>query len=158
LKQQSEDAKAEAVLRGCHPICAQNQSSFLPSTTQYTASGADVLFEDPERRSTSVGVTVSPVRVANIGQFGDLTAVGQRLLEAEQKKVGSGHRGFGWFRGLCVGGWAEGRGGRAVGRAVAVWAQGLWGCYISPRSLVGASRGFQACLTPCRDYIAATLW
>lgn len=50
-------------------------------------AGADVLFEDPEQRSTSVGVTVSPVRVANIGQFGDLQAVGQRLLDAERKKV-----------------------------------------------------------------------
>lgn len=49
-------------------------------------AGADVLFEDPDRRSTSVGVTVSPVRVASIGQFGDLAAVGQRLLEAERKK------------------------------------------------------------------------
>jgi len=52
------------------------------------AAGADVLFEDPGRRSTSVGVTVSPVRVASIEQFGDLEAVGQRLLDAERKKVG----------------------------------------------------------------------
>ncbi len=51
------------------------------------ASGADVLFEDPSRRSTSVGVTVSPVRIASIEQFGDLATVGQRLLEAEGKKV-----------------------------------------------------------------------
>lgn len=46
-----------------------------------------MLFEDPERRSTSVGVTVSPVRIASIEQFGDLATVGQRLLEAEGKKV-----------------------------------------------------------------------
>jgi hypothetical protein len=46
-----------------------------------------VLFEDPARRSTSVGVTVSPVRVASIEQFGDLEAVGKRLLDAERKKV-----------------------------------------------------------------------
>jgi hypothetical protein len=46
-----------------------------------------VLFEDPGRRSTSVGVTVSPVRVASIEQFGDLEAVGKRLLDAERKKV-----------------------------------------------------------------------
>lgn len=52
-------------------------------------TGADILFEDPERRSTSVGVTVSPVRVASIEQFGDLQAVGQRLLQAEQEKVRS---------------------------------------------------------------------
>ncbi|KAF6253045.1 PsbP-domain-containing protein [Scenedesmus sp. NREL 46B-D3] len=49
-------------------------------------AGADVLFEDPARRSTSVGVTVSPVRVASIEQFGGLEAVGKRLLDAERKK------------------------------------------------------------------------
>eukprot|EP00775_Hariotina_reticulata_P002499 gene2499-2803_t len=48
--------------------------------------GADVLFEDPQRRSTSIGVTVSPVRVSSIEQFGDLAAVGQRLLDVERKK------------------------------------------------------------------------
>lgn len=46
-----------------------------------------MLFEDPGRRSSSVGVTVSPVRVASIEQFGDLEAVGKRLLDAERKKV-----------------------------------------------------------------------
>lgn len=46
-----------------------------------------MLFEDPDRRSTSVGVTVSPVRVPSIDRFGDLAAVGQRLLETERKKV-----------------------------------------------------------------------
>jgi len=30
-RQRSKDARAEAVLRGRHPICVQNQSSFLPS-------------------------------------------------------------------------------------------------------------------------------
>lgn len=49
-------------------------------------AGADVLFEDPSRRSTSVGVTVSPVRVESIQQFGTLEAVGRRLLDAEAKK------------------------------------------------------------------------
>lgn len=48
-----------------------------------------MLFEDPARRSSSVGVTVSPVRVASIAQFGDLAAVGQRLLDVERKKVRS---------------------------------------------------------------------
>eukprot|EP00877_Chromochloris_zofingiensis_P011497 jgi/Chrzof1/6600/Cz19g02070.t1_PPD2[v5.2] len=49
-------------------------------------AGADVLFEDPNRRSTSVGITVSPVRVVNIQQFGTLEDVGRKLLEAEKKK------------------------------------------------------------------------
>lgn len=46
-----------------------------------------MLFEDPNRRSTSVGITVSPVRVVNIQQFGTLEDVGRKLLEAEKKKV-----------------------------------------------------------------------
>jgi hypothetical protein len=74
-----------------------------------------VLFEDPERRSTSVGVTVSPVRVASIDQFGDLQAVGQRLLQAEQKKV-------------CVRAWERaggGGGGAATSMAAAVVCQ-VW--------------------------------
>jgi hypothetical protein len=38
-------------------------------------------------RSTSLGVTVNPVRVARIQDFGSLDVVGERLLEAERKKV-----------------------------------------------------------------------
>jgi hypothetical protein len=51
-------------------------------------AGADVLFEDPTRRSSSLGVTVSPVRVSDITQFGTLEQIGEKLLEAERKKVG----------------------------------------------------------------------
>jgi hypothetical protein len=39
------------------------------------------------RRSTSLGVTVNPVRVARIQDFGTLDVVGERLLDAERKKV-----------------------------------------------------------------------
>jgi hypothetical protein len=82
--------------------------------------GADVLFEDPGRRSTSVGVTVSPVRVASLEQFGDLGRVGAALLDSEGKKVSKqgsraagevcvfaccvgerGGGGFGWGKGDC---------------------------------------------------------
>ncbi|GAX74401.1 hypothetical protein CEUSTIGMA_g1849.t1 [Chlamydomonas eustigma] len=49
-------------------------------------AGADVLFEDPDRRSTSLGVTVNPVRVSDITKFGSLEVVGEKLLEAERKK------------------------------------------------------------------------
>ena len=49
-----------------------------------------MLFEDPARRSTSLGVTVNPVRVPDIGSFGTLEAVGEKLLEAERKKVRRG--------------------------------------------------------------------
>ena len=42
----------------------------LPSNTPQ--AGADALFEDPDRRSTSLGVTVNPVRVPDIAGFGTL--------------------------------------------------------------------------------------
>lgn len=47
-------------------------------------------------RSTSVGVTVNPVRVDRIEAFGTLDLVGQRLLEAERKKV---RKASGWRAG-----------------------------------------------------------
>lgn len=49
--------------------------------------GADVLFEDPSRRSTSVGITVNPVKVVSLEQFGRLGEVGEKLLAAERNKV-----------------------------------------------------------------------
>ncbi|MEW5304151.1 MAG: hypothetical protein WDW36_006783 [Sanguina aurantia] len=48
--------------------------------------GADVLYEDPSQRSTSLGVTVNNVRVASILDFGTLEAVGEKLLTAEKNK------------------------------------------------------------------------
>lgn len=50
-------------------------------------AGADALFEDPGQRSTSVGVTVNPVKVSRIQEFGGLEDVGNRLLAAERNKV-----------------------------------------------------------------------
>lgn len=51
-------------------------------------AGADVLFEDVERRSTNVGITVSPIRrVASLAEFGSLEEVGEKLLQAERNKV-----------------------------------------------------------------------
>ena len=47
---------------------------------QVGKAGADSLFRDPVKKSTNVGVTVYPVTIASLEQFGDLTAVGQRLL------------------------------------------------------------------------------
>lgn len=38
-------------------------------------------------RSTAVGVTVNPVRVKSIEEFGTLDVVGEKLLDAERKKV-----------------------------------------------------------------------
>ncbi|KAI8468151.1 MAG: PsbP-domain-containing protein [Monoraphidium minutum] len=76
---------------------AEELAPFVNPAQQYSLSvprdwerkekaGADILFEDPARRSTNVGVTVSPVRVESIDKFGSLGAVGARLLETEAKK------------------------------------------------------------------------
>jgi hypothetical protein len=50
-------------------------------------AGADVLFVDPARKSSTLGVTVSPVRVDSLDAFGDLDTVASRLLQAERAKV-----------------------------------------------------------------------
>jgi len=51
LKQESEVGMQEAVPRGRHPICVQNQSSFLPSFTP----GTHYL----QHHSRTVGLVVS---------------------------------------------------------------------------------------------------
>lgn len=46
-----------------------------------------MLFVDPQRKSSMLGVTVSPIRVDSLDAFGDLDAVAGRLLQAEKAKV-----------------------------------------------------------------------
>ncbi len=46
-----------------------------------------MLFVEPRSKGADVGITVSPVRIASLEQFGDLAAVGDRLLAAERSKV-----------------------------------------------------------------------
>ena len=50
-------------------------------------AGADVLFVDPARKSSTLGVTVSPVRVDSLDAFGNLDSIAARLLQAERAKV-----------------------------------------------------------------------
>ncbi|GIL52722.1 hypothetical protein Vafri_8513 [Volvox africanus] len=65
----------------------QRYTLMVPSSWDVKGkAGADALFEDPLRRSTSVGVTVNPVKVTSIEQFGALGEVGEKLLQAEKKK------------------------------------------------------------------------
>lgn len=46
-----------------------------------------MLFVDPARKSSTLGVTVSPVRVDSLDAFGDLDMIAARLLQAERAKV-----------------------------------------------------------------------
>lgn len=50
-------------------------------------AGAEVLFNDPEKASTTVGVTVSPVRITSLTAFGSQEDVAEKLLAAERKKA-----------------------------------------------------------------------
>jgi hypothetical protein len=50
--------------------------------------GADALFRDPGAHVDNVGVTVLPVRVASLAEFGSLADAGRRLLAAERAKDG----------------------------------------------------------------------
>lgn len=54
---------------------------------QVDKAGADVLFKDPKLKSTDLGVTVNAIRIKRLEQLGDVTAAGERLLNAERKKV-----------------------------------------------------------------------
>jgi hypothetical protein len=49
-------------------------------------AGADVLFEDATKRSSSIGVTANLVRVKTLESFGSLDEIGSKLIEAERKK------------------------------------------------------------------------
>ena len=50
--------------------------------------GADAFWVPPTGGRASLGVTVSPVRLQRLADFGDVGAVGDRLLAAEAKKDG----------------------------------------------------------------------
>ena len=55
--------------------------------TEKQKAGANALFENPDIKSTNIGVTVSPVRVDSLQAFGDIDSVADKLLAAERKKV-----------------------------------------------------------------------
>ncbi|KAL3729071.1 hypothetical protein ACJRO7_033642 [Eucalyptus globulus] len=49
-------------------------------------AGATVLFEEPTKGSNNVGVVVSPVRLASLGEFGSPQFVVDKLIQAEKRK------------------------------------------------------------------------
>ncbi len=59
-----------------------------PSSWEQTSkAGADVLFADPAKKSTTIGVTVSPIKIAGLEQFGDVETVRKKLMNTEKQKV-----------------------------------------------------------------------
>jgi hypothetical protein len=66
---------------------AQNYSFQRPeSWEQVDKAGADVLFRDPSKKSSTLGMTVLPVMVPTLDKFGSLDVVAEKLLAAEKAK------------------------------------------------------------------------
>lgn len=49
-------------------------------------AGATVLFEEVNKGSNNIGVVVTPVRLASLGEFGSPQFVADKLIQAEKKK------------------------------------------------------------------------
>lgn len=54
---------------------------------QTSKAGADVLFTDPGNKSTTIGVTVNPIKIGSLEKFGDVEMVRKRLVATEKQKV-----------------------------------------------------------------------
>ena len=46
-----------------------------------------MLFQDPEEKGTNLGVTVTPLKISSLDQFGAIEKAGQRILGVERAKV-----------------------------------------------------------------------
>jgi hypothetical protein len=93
-----------------------------PSWTAKEKAGADALFEDPARKSTNVGVTVAPVRVKVIQDFGTLDTVGTKLLAEEKAKARSRAHTYSCQSCCCLGFYSCGR----LCSRLCYWGQRLW--------------------------------
>jgi len=49
-------------------------------------AGATALFKNPDVKYASIGVTVTPVRIDSLKEFGSLEDIGQKLVRAESQK------------------------------------------------------------------------
>jgi hypothetical protein len=75
---------------GLEPFSSDHFSLTRPSAWALKdKAGAAVLFQDPTSRMANVGVTVSPVKVRSLAEFGQLDAVAEKLVAAELAKDGT---------------------------------------------------------------------
>ena len=49
-------------------------------------AGATVLLRDPTQKYSQIGVTVSPVKIASLAEFGSVRDIGEKLTQAEAAK------------------------------------------------------------------------
>ena len=50
-------------------------------------AGATLYVEDPDQRSSTIGVVVNPVRIDSLAEFASLDEVALKLIATERKKV-----------------------------------------------------------------------
>lgn len=58
-----------------------------PCFLQVDKAGATLYVEDPEQRSSTIGVVVNPVRIDSLTEFASLDEVALKLIATERKKV-----------------------------------------------------------------------
>jgi len=61
-------------------------STPVVSWEQKFKAGADIYFEDSSNHSTNLGVTLLPVMIKSLSEFGDLNKVGNKLMNTEKAK------------------------------------------------------------------------
>ncbi|KAK3416391.1 hypothetical protein EUGRSUZ_H02106 [Eucalyptus grandis] len=76
------------LLNGCGPSASTQEGFTLSNLSglKVDKAGATVLFEEPTKGSNNVGVVVSPVRLASLGEFGSPQFVADKLIQAEKRK------------------------------------------------------------------------
>ena len=62
------------------------------SWIQAEKPGAKVLFKSSLRASSNLGITINPVKIPSLQEFGTVDDIAQRLLNAERQKVGHDDR------------------------------------------------------------------
>jgi len=71
-------------------------------------AGATVLFEEVNKGSNNIGVVVTPVRLASLGEFGSPQFVADKLIQAEKKKVSVAFKCNVWWKSsLCNAGFGK---------------------------------------------------
>ena len=58
-----------------------------PEWEQGSKSGAAILFKDPSYKFNNLGVTVTPVRVSKLEEFGSVEDAANKLIAFEKGKV-----------------------------------------------------------------------
>ena len=53
---------------------------YTPGWETVDKAGATLLMRNPEKKSSQIGVTVSPVKIASLQEFGSVHEIGEKLL------------------------------------------------------------------------------